>query len=337
MNCFRKCFTNVFASGCVALVLTTAAQGQGAILRVDGNSSGGDGSSWLDAIKFLEVALATAGPSDTIWVASGTYKPNDLSGTLVRNQWFVLVDQVVVQGGYAGLDYVALGAASPNSRDIQAYATILSGDLLGNDTDFELDPDNWFDASRDDNAFSVVFVQDAQAGTRLDGFFIEGGRANDPGTANFSIASRGGGIYCVNSAAEIVNCTFRYNSAGEPLPEGEPSGGMTGIGGGAAVTGGQTAFGSDGFTRFIDCVFHDNLSSRGGGLAVEEKPAANDPISQVEILNSLFYDNRALINKDPSPESAEGSGGAIFVTEEANVEIINCTFSNKNASDEAGS
>ena len=113
----------------MAMVSTAAAQ----TIYVDADANGlNNGSSWMDAYRYLQDALAAALSGDEIWVAEGIYKPDQGVGITPgdREATFQLKNGVTLKGGYAGL-----GEPDPNARDIQLYETILSGDLNGNDVD----------------------------------------------------------------------------------------------------------------------------------------------------------------------------------------------------------
>src|SRR3972149_5584392 len=118
---------------CVALTqATTIAR----IIYVDDDANGlNDGSSWSNAYRFLQDALADANSEpnvNEIRVAQGIYKPDansaDPNGNGDRYATFELINGVSLIGGYAGL-----GEPDPNIRNIQLYETILSGDLNGDD------------------------------------------------------------------------------------------------------------------------------------------------------------------------------------------------------------
>lgn len=101
---------------------------EAAIYRVDDSAPGGNGSSWLLAINDLQTAFGLAqNPGDKIWVAQGTYLP----GT-DREDSFVMRTGVEVWGGYAGA-FTGDPGQDPDERDVAAFETILSGDLLGGD------------------------------------------------------------------------------------------------------------------------------------------------------------------------------------------------------------
>ncbi len=142
----------------------------GKVYYVDGDAAGAnDGSSWANAYNDLQDGLAVAGSGDEIRVAQGIYKPDqdsaDPNGTGSRTATFGLINGVAIKGGYAGF-----GEPEPNVRDIEAYETILSGDLLGNDgPDF---------ANSDENSFHVVTGSGTNATAVLDGFTITGGNAD---------------------------------------------------------------------------------------------------------------------------------------------------------------
>jgi hypothetical protein len=65
------------------------------IIYVDDNASEGeDGTSWSTAHKYLQDALAVAESGDEIWVAEGTYKPDQGVGKTARDRTLVLISLV---------------------------------------------------------------------------------------------------------------------------------------------------------------------------------------------------------------------------------------------------
>jgi len=117
-------------------------------IHVDADApSANNGTSWTDAYKFLQDALADANSSEKpveIHVAQGVYQPDrsaaEPNGTGDREATFQLITGVALKGGYAGF-----GQPDPNARDIEFYETILSGDLDGNDVDVDSALDLWHD------------------------------------------------------------------------------------------------------------------------------------------------------------------------------------------------
>lgn len=129
-----------FASAAILVVSCVLPQAAADIIRVNSAVSvSGDGSSWGAAVKFLSVALSSALPGDEIWVASASaspYRPDQSalhpSGSGDRNASFVIKATVRVYGGFIGTES-SLGQRSPTLNP-----TILSGDLLQNDVDADL-------------------------------------------------------------------------------------------------------------------------------------------------------------------------------------------------------
>lgn len=166
----------------------------GGVITVDAGATGNnDGSSWPDAYRQLQSALAVASSGDEIRVAQGLYKPAGASGD--RAATFQLLNGVTIKGGYAGLS-----APDPNIRDIDVYETILSGDLNGDDgLDF---------ADNNENSYHVVTGSETDSNAVLDGFTITGGNAN--GISPYSLGS---GMYTSFGSPAVSNCTFSRNFA----------------------------------------------------------------------------------------------------------------------------
>ena len=118
----------------------------------DDATSGGDGVSWATAHKYLQDGLAVAEYGDEIWVAEGTYKPDQGAGKTAgdRASPFVLVNGVGMYGGFLGTE---------TTRDPQGdnNQTILSGEI---NEDSEL----W--------SLNVVRGANLDANTTLDGFSL---------------------------------------------------------------------------------------------------------------------------------------------------------------------
>ncbi len=89
----------------------------------------GDGLAWETAYTDLQDALDQAhqpgSPVKEVWVAAGTYRPDQ--GTGNRTLAFNLKSGLMVLGGFSGVE------ASRSQRDWAANPTILSGDLAGDD------------------------------------------------------------------------------------------------------------------------------------------------------------------------------------------------------------
>jgi len=146
------------------------------IVYVDDSApAGGDGASWTSAHRFLQDALSTARPRETIWIAGGTYRPDQGMGVTPgdRTATFHFIMEIEVYGGFAGY-----GQPDPNGRDLAAYETILSGDLAGNDgPEF---------TNCGENSYHVVVLESIDGTVVLDGCTVRGGNADGasyPGNA----------------------------------------------------------------------------------------------------------------------------------------------------------
>jgi hypothetical protein len=214
------------------------------ILYVDANATGaGNGTSWTNAYPFLQDALAetesSGGAISEIWVAAGTYKPDQgvSQTTGDRQATFRLLDGVALYGGFEG------GETELGQRDIAANVTILSGDLNGDDgPDF---------ANYAENSYHVVTYDDpAATGVVIDGFTISGGNADGPD----GLTNQGGGIHirdglvpCLPGGPTIRNCIVENNWAAH-----------------------HGAINDHGLTTVIEnCIVRNNFSGHeGGGLQI---------------------------------------------------------------------
>ena len=128
------------------------------------STGAGDCSSWANACT-LQTALTAAASGEEIWVAAGAHKPTTGSD---RTATFQLKDNVAIYGGFAGTE------TARDQRNFEAYVTILTGDLNGDDVGFTHNEEN------------VYHVVTGATGATLDGFTVTAGNASG---SNF-----GGGI-----------------------------------------------------------------------------------------------------------------------------------------------
>ncbi len=260
-----------------------------------------NGSSWDCACKSLQGGIAVANSGDEVWVASGTYYPDEWPGVTNNDQTatFNLKPGVKVYAGFNGTETLL------SQRDWTTHVAILSGDLMQNDGP------NF--ANYGDNAYTVVTASGAgiNSETLLDGFWITAGNTSDKG---------GGMIIKDNAAPQIKRCRFIKNVAQ--------------LGGGLCIEG--TVDGGD----FSECYFGENKAlNRGGGLAMyNSKPIFNacsfagntaglgggvyntSPNLSPKMYNCTFSGNKA----DYGSAFANQGGGSAPL-------LMNCTLSGNNA------
>jgi len=320
---------------------------ESAIVYVDAAATGlASGTTWQDAYTDLNDALGHArqagGLVDTIWVAAGVYRPGNSPAQSVS---FTLVDGVSVYGGFAG------GEAFLEERDAGQNLTVLSGDLQGNDgPDF---------ANYEDNAFHVVSLA-GPAATEIDGFTIGGGNAPLEGGGGIRITggslrishcriaanravfgsgmfienavltlsdsilvdnlaeTRGAAVFAGRSELEIARCTFGANGAG--------------------IAGAAVYHHGPGALRLRDSLFTENESASGGALWAT---GVTGTVSYCRVLGNsgagIFVDGSdlAIVNSVFSGNTAD-YGGAVRVTGEAEVELVNCSLAANSATFSGG-
>ena len=284
----------------VLLFRITTPAGAQQIRFVDASATGtGDGTSWADAYPFLQDALAATEAGDEIWVAAGTYRPDQGEGITPgdREATFRLKSSVALYGGFSGSEAVR------EQRDWEANETVLSGDLLGNDPDStDFDPES---PLRQDNARRVVTVRSSTEAPApvLDGFQIAGGNGgSEAGGAGAGIyisggshaelrhlaiyhnaaISEGGGLFSTGTFT-LSDSRLVRNKAGFGSRRGD------GIGGGAALRYVQSDIPPPSIRR---TVFEENtVGTCGGGIWFLD--GTDRSTSPVSILDTTFLRNRA--------------------------------------------
>ncbi len=260
-----------------------------ATVFVDGNAAGtGIGGDWANAMTDLQEALALArasGDVDEIWLTGGTYRPASATD---RGTGFDLVSGVAVRGGFSGTE------ASPDDRDPGAPATILSGDLAGDDTPGF--------GNRDDNTINTVFVYRQTGRIVMDRLTIEGGNANlEVNCGGFMFS--GGGLMAFGSNIEVIDCEFRDNTALR----------------GAAASISNTS------TRVYDSWFHDNSAITGTVWTASGSAVWNGSVGAVYLNGNTFgVDNQFINNRVERNTAIEGTAGVFAIG--GRPIIANCLF-----------
>lgn len=220
-------------------------------VKLGGN---GNGSSWDHALGSVQEALQRSRSGDQIWVAAGTYFTTTDGD---RSKSFIIPDGVALYGGFTGTE------SSVDQRDPKSNPTYLSGEIGT--------------ASRNDNAFTVVFTENVSASTIVDGFTIANGAANGSdesrimeigGAGWYNLASNGR-----NSSPKIQNCIFTQNTGRE----------------GAAIFNRSV---NDGTCQptIKECTFVNNKADFDGGAILNYSESGN---CSPKILNCTFLANEA--------------------------------------------
>ncbi len=316
----------------VALLMTLAALALsatqvwacgGGVICVDADAPGPihDGLSWTTAYTNVQAALDWTNVNTTttheIWVAEGVYYPDESSGHVndaVTETFCIAWNNVSLYGGFAATETLR------TQRDWAAHATVLSGDIDGNDwnTDTNSIAETWNDL-QGNNAWHVLYLdgetnQPILAATVLDGFIITAGYAN--GDDNYW-DNEGGGLYCAGDgighacSPTLNNITFSGNRAVD-------GGGMLNYGCGGGISS----------PRLTNVTFNGNMTDNaGGGMANYGcLGGASSPI----LTNVTFSNNRA----------AEVGGGMINIglssTSTSSPVLTNVVFSGNWAGNRGG-
>jgi len=236
----------------------------GAVLYVNANATGDNSStSWANAYTSLQDALNNLCPEITeIWVAQGTYYPDEGAGITDNNRdaTFQLNSGVALYGGFIGNE------TQLPERDWENNLTILSGDINQSDTFAE-------------NSYSVVIGSGTDNTAIIDGFIITAGNANE--VARFN----GGGMLNSNGSPTVTNCTFSGNSAalrggGMYNIESSPRLTNTTFSGNSAAEDGGGMYNTESSPTLTNCTFSGNTAGifGGGMLNIESSPTLTNTI-----------------------------------------------------------
>ena len=289
-------------------------------IYVDGDATGANnGSSWENAYIYLTDALDEAEHSYEkpieIHVAQGIYTP-DMGANAIRYDRlsiFWLINGVTISGGYAGN-----GEPDPNTRDIELYETILSGDLYSDDVEAVLLNSFFYEPSRYENCFNVITGSFTDSNAVLDGFTIRSGAAN----GNQEWYRQGGGMYNYNGKPTIIDCKFTlnaaYNGAAMYNENSNPtitnclfyyndSNNLISLSNTAGI------FDTNSSPVLTGCTFIENRGNGTGGMA-------NQNNSNPVLTDCVFISNYAF----------NGEGGGLY-NDNSNPVLINCTFTDNNS------
>jgi len=281
------------------------------IWYVDADAVGtGTGHTWANAFNNLQDALAVVWPGEQIWVAEGTYTPDQGVGYTPgdRTISFALVNGVAVYGGFDATE------TSLAERDWRAHETILSGEI-GNG------------GITTDNSYHVVYSAADDATTSLDGFTISHGYNVGEAYPDYVGA---GMLIMVTAEPTVSNCVFKDNTGGSGGGLGAWSSGSPSMfncvfmantasnaGGGVSLQHSSPVFRS--------CMILGNTAPSGGGMWALNNYAA--PI----LANCVFSGN-----------TAAGNGGAIYNSGAGTApngfppELQNCSVNENSATSSGG-
>jgi hypothetical protein len=296
-----------------------------------------DGLTWDSAFLTLQDALAVVLENEDIWVAAGTYYPDE-GGTQIDNDefsTFTLKPGVGIYGGFIG-DETDLQARAP-----YVNLTILSGDIDGNDINIDgNDVAETVDDIAGLNAFQILNGVAIDAYAVLDGFTVTAGNAVDKTIdsgagmfCNFGVAGpsinqvmfignyasvRGAATY--GCAQQVSNTQYINNKSDLRAGAVYTSGGFME----SVVFEGNFTSGNAGALynlnsplTLINAAFIGNANGNGFGGAIRSEHELN-------IESSLFSGNRSVL------------GGAISMNGSEDLSLVNVTMTGNRATSIGG-
>jgi len=305
------------------------------LIHVNTNVVGGTGSgdSWANAMPSLQTALTSAISGDQIWVATGVYTPG-----IARTDSFTLVAGVEMYGGFDPSSAIN----EFDERDWDAYPTVLSGDIDGNDiTDTNGVVTDTANLSVSSNSYHVVTSTNVLSSTVLDGFIITAGDADGSSPINL-----GGGMHIASSSPTLVNLTFSGNSA-------YSGGGMHNVNSSPTLTNvtftSNTATNAGGGMQnqisapvLTNVTFDGNSANEGGGIW--NKYGTPKQTNVTFVGNSATRGGGIYAKFNFSPNMANvtfagnsaNEGGGMYIKVNSNPILTNVTFSGNSATNNGG-
>ena len=278
----------------IAAAMTVGASAQPvADWFVDG-ATGDDnngGTLWSIAFETPQKALEEAelaGGAQVIFVAAGTYYPDEINGgdSNLRSDSFDLVNGVAVYGGFLNGDVF-------EDRDPETNITILSGDIDQNDGPGQFE-------NYDNNSYHVVIADGVGITTIINGFTVTAGNGD------VSAPNRGAGAMWISMASPVVvRCRFVENQGDGigaiywpgGLMQGNPAAAVPAFmvncefienqaTGAAHRRGGGLHIDNGANVTLVNCTFIRNAANRGGGLFLAG-------VEQVTLINCTIAENIA--------------------------------------------
>jgi hypothetical protein len=260
----------------------------------DDAPAGGDGSSWGNAFKYLQDALAVAESGDEIWVAEGTYTPDQGNGKTAgdRDARFIL-NGVEMYGGFSGTE------TSRNPQGSKSK-TKISGAIDSNSSLWSYSLIDCNNSTID--GFVISEAKNYSSWQSVQVYQYPGGKFIDSNLSNLVIQDTEGYWSGITGYGilNISNCIFRKNVSLGTLR-------------GSAFT--FNEYYRKGQINFTNCVFQEN-SSYDGALIFDNTHYE----FSLSLTNCIFYNNT-------------GGYGAIRDIGTQDWTITNCIFVNNSAVD----